>query len=259
MNLLDEVHTDFDQLTRLGHIGRADELSAESGMVFDSSCNPMYFTGAFESAMVLVHLNPKLSKQLGEYPYADFEDYFVKHRYFGQEHWGSDSSYYSPFDLKQVRFLRSFDVIEFRPESEAGHLKENASMAIDQKLQLELIPYASTTFVSAGFSQKMLEPHFARILSAIVAYPRKYVIFCGAVFDNLLNQSGLVTFRQDFRFQLPTKGGQSKNEYRFSNVRFSFEEMSIHAGIARSFAIQGIPMAAYGSACSGLYDSGGIV
>ena len=222
-------------------------------MKFDATYNPMYFTGEFESPIVLVHLNPKLSQELADHPYSDFNDYCVKHRAFGFFHWGLDPAYYSPFDLKQVRFLRPFDAIDFRPETEAGHLRVNAAMACDQKLQLELIPYVSQTFETAKFSMAVLEPHFARVLAAINAYPRKYVLFCGAIFDDLIEKSGLLTHRKNHRFHLPTKSGRSKNEYQFSNVEISLDGVNVRAGIARSFAIQGLPMDAYGSACSKLY------
>jgi putative transposase len=40
----------------------------------------------------------------------------------------------------------------------------------------------------------VLEPHFARVLAAIIAYLRRYVLFCGTVFDVLIDKSGLLTF-----------------------------------------------------------------
>jgi len=253
--LLDEARTDVEQLLTQGRIDRASELTKAPGMSFNDTYNPMYFAGAFKSPIVLVHINPKLSPELADYPYADFNDFYVRHRDFGYLHWGLDPTYYSPFDLKQVRFLRPFNAIEFRPETEVGHLRVNAAMVCDQKLQLELIPYASQTFDAAKFSMAVLEPHFARVLAAISAYPRRYVLFCGAVFDDLIERSGLLTFRKDHRFHLPMKSGQGKVLYRFSNVMFSLNGVDVQAGIARSFAIQGIPMGAYGSMCSELYGA----
>jgi len=256
--LLVEARTDVNQLHSHVRIERAIDLSRRTGMSFDATYNPMYFTGAFESPIVLVHLNPKLSELLAKHPYTNFDDYCIRHRAFGFVHWGLDPFYYSAFDLKQVRFIRPFGVIEFRPETEIGHLRTNAAMVCDLKFQLELIPYASPSFETAKFSSDVLESHFARILAAIAAYPRKYVIFCGAVFDDLLERSGYLTFRKDHRFHLAKKGGgQGKPLYQFSNVRFSFEGKSVQAGVARSFAIQGIPMDAYGFECSKLYGMDG--
>lgn len=253
VRLLNESRTDVNELLASGRIHRASELAKRTGVPFDSSYFPMYFTGTFESKLVLVHLNPKLSSQLGGPLYANFDAYFNAHRRFGYHHWEMDPSYRSAFDHKQVRFLRPFGAIDFHPETEPGHARANAALAIDKKLQLELIPYASPGFAARDFSIELLQPHFERVLGTIAAFPRDYVIFCGAVFDDLLKLSGRETFRLDHEFPLVTKQGLSKNEYRFSNVAFSYEGVTLRAGIARSFAIQGIPMPAYGAKCHELY------
>ena len=251
--LLNEARTDVNELLASGRIDRASELAHFTGVPFDSAYFPMYFTGAFESKLVLVHLNPKLSPQLGGPLYADFDAYYDQHRRFGYHHWEMDPSYKSVFDHKQVRFLRPFGAIDFLPEIEPRDKRLNLARVIDKKLQLELIPYASPGFAARDFSIDLLQPHFERVLGAIAAFPRDYVIFCGAVFDDLLKLSGRETFRLDHEFPLATKQGMSKNEYRFSNVVFSYEGVSLRAGIARSFAIQGIPMPEYGAKCHELY------
>ena len=202
---------------------------------------------------MLVHLNPKLSDRLGGPRYGDFDAYYDAHRRFGYHHWEMDPSYRSAFDHKQVRFLRPFGSIEFYPETESGHERANAALAIDRKLQLELIPYASTGFAARDFSADLLQPHFERVLGVIAAFPRDYIIFCGAVFDELLKLSGRETFRSDHHFPLATKKGTSKGEYQFSNIAFSYEGATLRAGVARSFAIQGIPMSAYGAKCHEFY------
>jgi hypothetical protein len=252
--LLNEVRSDVSELITSGRINRASDLAHRTGVPFDSSCFPMFFTGAFESPLVLVHLNPKLSAQLGGPLYTNFDAYYDQHRRFGFHHWVMDSSYKSPFDHKQMRFLRPFGAIDFVPEIEPVDKRVNLARVIDRKLQLELIPYASPGFAARDFSIDLLQPHFERVLGAIAALPRNYIIFCGAVFDDLLKLSGRETFRLDHHFPLATNLGMSKNEYRFSNVAFNYEGVSLRAGIARSFAIQGIPMSAYGAKCHELYD-----
>jgi len=252
--LLNEARTDVNELLANGRIDRASELAQRTGVPFDSSYFPMYFTGAFESPLVLVHLNPKLSAQLGGPLYANFDAYYDQHRRFGYHHWEMDPSYKSAFDHKQMRFLRPFGVITFLPEIKPRDKRVNLGRVIDKKLQLELIPYASPGFAAKDFSIDLLQPHFERVLGVIAAFPRDYVIFCGAVFDELLKLSGRETFRLDHPFPLATKQGTSKNVYQFSNVAFKYEGATIRAGIARSFAIQGIPMSAYGSKCHELYD-----
>jgi hypothetical protein len=117
-----------------------------------------------------------------------------------------------------------------------------------------LSPYASPSFRTPRFTPALLRLHFQRVLAVVAAYERRYVLFCGKVFDELLDQSGLVTARQDYRFTLPTRGGTSVNQYRFSVVNLRHGTVEIRAGVARSFATQGIPMSAYGGKVKDLLD-----
>ena len=247
--LLDEARTDADDRFAGRAVRRATTLSQETGLTLAEYSFPMYFTGDFESKLVLVHLNPKLSDRLSEVTYPDFDSYFDAHRRFGYHHWELDPKYKSAFDHKQVRFLRPFNVIDFVPDTVSGHARMNPMRALDNKLQLELIPYASSTFSDRDFTSETLAPHFERVLGVIAAFPRDYVIFCGVVFDRLLSLGDLVVARDDHRFHLPTAKGISVSEYRFSNVTFRYRGSAIQAGIAQSFATQGLPMPAYGAKC----------
>jgi hypothetical protein len=56
--------------------------------------------------------------------------------------------------------------------------------------KLELVPYATPDFPTGRLSVHELSPHFQRVLDVISAYERRYVLFCGAVFEKLLKQSG---------------------------------------------------------------------
>jgi hypothetical protein len=253
-HLLDEARNDAEDCFAGRAVRRATLLSEETGLDFADQSFPMYFTGDFASRLVLVHLNPKLSDRLSEVTYPDFEAYFDAHRRFGYHHWELDPTYRSAFDHKQVRFLRPFNAIDFVDETVPGHSTANLVRALDNKLQLELIPYASRTFAASDFTSETLAPHFERVLGVIAAYPREYVIFCGVVFDRLLSVGDFVVEREDHRFHLPTTRGTSVSEYRFSNVTFRFHDTTIHAGIAQSFATQGLPMPAYGAKCHELYS-----
>jgi hypothetical protein len=255
VRLLDEARVDVDELLASGAVSKATKLSDATGLPFETSQFPMYFTGDFKAPLVLVHLNPKASKQMDDPGYKSFDDYFEGCRRFGYLHWVENPKYYSPFDLKQVRFLKPFKVIDFLPASDPRAARTNPARVIDNKLQLELLPYASPTFTSKDFSIAYLAEHFERVLGVIAAFKREYVIFCGAVFDDLLEESGREVRRIDHHFRVKTKKGESKNEYRFSNVTVKYSDGTINAGVARSFAIPGIPMPAYGAMCHDLYAS----
>jgi hypothetical protein len=81
-------------------------------------------------------------------------------------------------------------VIDFLDDSDPRHDRTNPARAIDQKLQLELIPYASADFPTQKLLKVNLSAHFERVLDVITDFPREYVLFCGAVFDELLKCSG---------------------------------------------------------------------
>lgn len=251
--LLREARTDFEELKDHGRMQRAADLAEASGENLAADRPPMYFGGRFDAAMVMIHLNPKLSDRMAVLD-ADFEQYVDRHRRFGHHHWKADPTYRSAFDHKQVRFLRPFGTINFADGNGPAIGRRNAAMALDEKLQLELVPYASPSFNTHRFTAALLRPHFERVLDAVSAHRRRYVLFCGAVFDELLDRSGLLGARRDHRFALPTLSGTSTSRYRFSNVVVRRENLDIRAGVARSFATQGIPMAAYGEKVKDLYD-----
>lgn len=251
--LLDEARRDVDELIATGRISRADELASHTGVDFDPTSSPMYFTGDFEARLVLIHLNPKLGQRGAGPRYRDFDTYLDRHRRYGYHHWGQDPTYRSAFDHKQVRFLRPFGTIEFLEGTDSVSKRRNAELAVDRKLQLELLPYPSHNFPTHRFSAATLQPHFERVLDVVSAYPRDFVLFCGAVFDDLIEQAGLAISVSTHRFRLPTRRGQSQGEYRFSNAVLQSSSGPIRAGVARSFATQGLPMAAYGEKCHDLY------
>ncbi len=117
-----------------------------------------FFTGDLDASFVLVHLNPKqrdvTSDEPADFPlpFRSFEEYFDVCRHFGARMYGSESSrtHRSQFDLKQVRFLEPFDVIDFVEEKTREDRFTNLERLFDCKLQLELIPYGSNSFSAWG-------------------------------------------------------------------------------------------------------------
>jgi hypothetical protein len=253
LRLLADVRMDVNEVLAGGEVTGAIDLSRITGLSFESKQFPMYFTGDFTAPLVMVHLNPKLSDQLDDPGFESFEDYLYSHEHFGHIHWELNDDYKSNFDRKQVRFVKPFDVIDFLEEEDPRADRSNPARVIDRKLQLELIPYASPDFSSRDFPFDYLELHFKRVLDVIAAFPRRYVLFCGAVFDDLLTSSSELVRREEHRFHLKTIKGTSKAEYRFSNVVLQHNGEILRAGVARSFATQGLPMDAYGAECYALY------
>jgi len=179
--------------------------------------------------------------------FSSTDEYFEQFRWFGASKYGatSDGTHKSPFEHKQIRFLRPFEVIDFIDEraGHRGNRLHNLELAIDRKLQLELIPYGSDSFSAADFVRRpLLRPHLDRILNVIAATPRRYVIFCGAVFAPLLSAHVV----QEHQFGLVRTDGQpTRGSYRFANLVIPHGTQPIHAGLAHFVGDKGLPMTAY--------------
>lgn len=247
---LDEVQAEIDEFLDTRAMSRARDLSVRTGQHFNHNEPPLYFTGDLDAPFVLVHLNPKAAAENlaprfeGELPFHTFEEYFDHCRHFGARVYGPDSprTHRSPFDHKQIRFLRPFGVIDFVEERCAGDRFTNLERAVDRKLQLELIPYQSVNFSTHGFTGEVLAPHYERIKGVIAARPRRYVIFCGAVFATIL--SPYVADQHVFRLSR-NDGVPERQTSRFANLSLPYRDETIRAGLAYSWARQGIPMRSY--------------
>jgi len=124
---------------------------------------------------------------------------------------------------------------------------------LTHKLQLELIPYGSDTFSARGFTEEVLQPHYERIMSVICAHPRRYILFCGSVFEVLFD--GYIVDQHEFRLR-KKDGSFTRQRARFANLLLPFRGTTTTAGLAQSFARQGIPMSAYGEECRARYAEG---
>jgi hypothetical protein len=257
--LLGDIECDLADLRDRGRIRAADHLCQVTGQLFHATVLPQYFTGDLTAPFVLVHLNPKQDRAASvadsyEGPVPSAKAHLDRLRHFGRLHYGPDSGrkWKSPFDHKQIRFLRPFRVIDFLPDDAPDARWINLERSIDQKLQLELIPYQSPEFSTRGMTPAVLEPHYQRLLDTILAAQRDYVIFCGRVFANLLRP--WVT--REHHFRLTKKDGtNTTTKYRFANLQINHNRGSIKAGLAHSYAMQGIPMSVYASECAARYHA----
>jgi hypothetical protein len=248
-----EMGVDIDDFITLGVMRRARELNAQLGRrLFNDNDEPLFFTGDLDASFVLVHLNPKQPDRPADFrttpSFSTLEEYFERCRWFGASRYGpaADGSYKSQFDRKQIRFLRPFGVIDFVDErfGNAADRRANLERVVDQKLQLELIPYGSDAFSAADFVDRpdVLKRHMQRITEVIAASPRQFVIFCGAVFEPLLDAYVV----QEHKFKLlRADGAPTRAAYRFANLLIPNGNRPITAGLAHSWAARGLPMDAY--------------
>jgi hypothetical protein len=255
-SLLAEMRADIEELHATRQLSRARDLSARTSVHFNHNTYPVFFTGDLGSRLVLVHHNPRERENdaavyEGGFEYEDFDEYLERHRRFGYYRWELGDQYPAPFDYKQMRFLRHWGVIDFLDGETRDEQRTNVARAVDQKLQLELIPYGSPRFPVDALPPEVVAPQYERLMRVITAYPRDSVIVCGGELESLLKP--YIIDRDDHSFRLPTSTGISRAEYRFSNLLLDFDGGTVPVGLAPHYASPGVPMDAYGQRCHERY------
>jgi hypothetical protein len=256
--LLTDLHNDVEEFLATGRMEAAVEMSRATGQHFNHNEWPLFFTGDLDASFVLVHLNPKQADNYEERAanprerFASWEENWDFCRHYGAITYGreGDRKWRSRFDQKQIRFIRPFKVIEFADDGSPDAIWINLERVVDHKLQMELIPYGSDKFSTRGFAKSVLQPHYDRLMSVITAVPRKYVFFCGSVFEPILRDYIV----KEHRFRLTKKDGTlDRATSRFANLLLPHEGRQISAGLAHSWPRQGIPMTSYAEECRDRY------
>ena len=245
------VKKNFEEWQTQGCCQMAVDLNKKVGENYFDTASPQFFTGDIHAKLVLVHLNPKRNE--GEYwnkkcEDVDFNAYWERHAFFGKKTYGIDSpTHKSPFDLKQIRFLEPFGVFPFN-----GQKYHDLEISIDQKLQLELVPFGSPNFDYAKIGAENLKPFIEILLNLIMESERKYVIFCGRVFQTILED--FMGKRKTHTFKLEKNDGtKTLSDFEVINIKLEYNNKEITACIAPQFAKQGYPITRYGKQICELY------
>ena len=263
---------------------------------------PGYYTGKRDAATVMVMLNPgsdvmsqnnpfvtektlnRILKELGKTNISSSAD-FVKIIKRGSDRYGNiDKDRLDNFDIKQAAFLKAWensgvdipnnfpDMIP-RPSKKGKEerdklLREVKQNVLMQKLQLELIPYASRKFKTINPNNyKHLFPYVETLFQEIFSKKRTYVIFCSDFFDKLFNAysvdngySGTIDFGNKVAFE-DKEGKQlfNKGDAFCTPIKITYNGESIYAVIAHTFPNQSLPnaydkMQAYGKFCYDVYN-----
>ncbi len=224
----------------------------------------------------------------------------IKNYHHFNAHYGDwDCSRQDAFDLKQAFFLRDWPkdsdinlgvsdlnyITQYQSSKDEmvkkvvaeKKLKAKASV-LNNKQQLELIPYASRKFDK--FNTKMIKkvfPYVDTLLEEIFSADRKYVIFCSAIFEDVFKAysetNGKVTFVDGLKLGPQGEPIRKKVEISYTNKKGVYKQTScyctvielayegkgpIRAIIADTFPRQDITnayevMAAYGKFCYECY------
>jgi len=252
MEFKQRVKQAFNQWKKNGAVDEAKKLNKGVGTEYFDSTNPHFFTGNTDSEIVLIHLNPKRNKEHWnkKCDFPDFESYWDTYVRFGKLHYGENSkrTHKSPFDHKQIRFLKPFGLLPIDNKDKFQNLEN----VIDCKLQIELVPFGSPDFIFQQIGIKNLSPFIENLQSLIIEKPRKYVIFCGRIFEHILKD--YIRSKTTHSFKLTKKNGKpTKDDFHVINITLNIGDEIINACIAPQFAKQGYPVMEYGKKVKELY------
>ena len=252
-----------------GLFGSLNELSA-CGM-------PGHFTGNRDADTVIVMLNPgkdvenankqESTKEMLKKLNIDTKtlDSFITTYKKGNENFGNLSKG-SAFDVKQARFLAPWEdsgisfPSEF-PVNNNTYLGAKKAVLL-QKLQLELVPYCSKTFEINTKNIKILIPYIETLFHEIFSKKRKYILFCGNVFEELFsvfndvssNSIVMRNYEEGPVITKTSKGTDVVSHCQIITINYNGEQHN--ALIANSFAhrrLTGNKMSNYGKFCYDTY------
>lgn len=244
----------------IGFCNEAQNLNQLIGEEYFCVTNPHFFTGKLDAEIVLVHLNPKRNKDKNtnsftktkpeENGFKTFADYLNYYQNFGNINYGKSAprKHKSPFDYKQIRFLRPLNILPFS----STDVYHNLETVIDSKLQIELVPFGSEDFNYRKVGVNNITPFINRILALIESFNRKYIIFCGVVFETILKPYTIQETKHVFNLE-KKNGNQTQSSFELINLKLQFNNKIIQCAIAPQFAKQGYPIEEYGKKIKQLY------
>lgn len=276
----------LDQRMRIDLAKRLDgeDISAAKGISvaikddISSKGLPGYFFGDRDAQTVVVNLNPgenadkcdnawnERTSSFGTSLDSFIEKYVAEQTNYGFKH-GVVNGKADSFDVKQAAFLTpwvdSGIGLSANPDwSDEEYRLEAKTKVICNKLQLELVPYASAKFDIVKGNIALFRPFVETLLDEIFSKERTYIIFQSAKFEDIFkdyNKENSDTF--EFLGDYQTNGALKNNGTlcgRCRVVRINYKGKTSRALIAHTFPNQGLSraydlMQKYGAFCYEVY------
>lgn len=239
---------------------------------FATRALPRYYTGNRKARTVMVMLNPGIDVTVANKNlFCDICVSGMKNAgdVCGYHNWCTnfgrmDRSRFDNFDIKQAFFLHKWKKTGIRfpaglcanPKSERQVLLDAKEIVLTQKLQLELIPYASSSFGSFIKGKiGLVFPFVETLLKEIFSEKRKYVIFCSKKFARIFREynkmnPGTFCFIRTDKIMIPYSAIMGS----CTKIHINYGKDSMDAIIANTFPSQALPnayelMEHYGEFC----------
>ena len=248
-------------------------IQAKQGQTsFATKALPGYYSGKRDAKTVMVMLNPGVDVDVANNNLmcdickrsmknaGDIDNYHKWSINYGHE----DKLRQDNFDLKQAFFLHKWKDtgislptdLSANSKRDKQTLLDAKEMVLTQKLQLDLIPYASSSFGDFVKSKiSLVFPFVETMFEEIFSEERKYVIFCSKKFEHVFKEynkthQNTVDFIKTVSQQIPG----SKIKGSCTVVSINYNHKSIRAIIANTFPNQALPnaydkMEKYGDFC----------
>ena len=248
-------------------------IQAKSGQTsFATKALPGYYTGKRDAKTVMVMLNPGMDVDKANNNLnceickrsmknaGDIDNYHKWSINYGLE----DKSRQDNFDLKQAFFLKQWvDTGISLPANLCSNSKSDKQTLLDakeivltQKLQLDLIPYASSSFGSFIKGKiGLVFPFVETLLKEIFSEKRKYVIFCSKKFARIFREynkmnPGTFCFIRTDKIMIPNSAIMGS----CTKIHINYGKDSMDAIISNTFPSQALPnayelMEHYGEFC----------
>lgn len=250
-------------------------IKAKHGQTsFATEALPGYYTGKRDAKTVMVMLNPgidideannNLKCDLCKHSMKNANDINAYHNWC-KNYGHLDKMRQDNFDLKQAFFLKQWvDTGISLPAKLSANSKKKTLLdakeaILTQKLQLELIPYASSSFSSfkKGMIPKVF-PFVETLFEEIFSHDRKYVIFCSRKYKQVFEEynnahPGTIDFIGTYSKTIIG----SKINGSCTKICIHYNNKSLKAVIANTFPHQTLPnafdkMEDYGKFCYSVY------
>lgn len=285
MTLDERIQKDLTELYNGGdNQGEIKNAVALNGLIqakpgqtsFATRALPGYYAGDRKAKTVLVMLNPGMDVDEANDNLmcdickrsmknaADIENY---HKWC-VEYGHIDRSRLDNFDLKQAFFLHNWkDTGISLPENLCASPKSGKQTLLDakeavltQKLQMDLIPYASSSFSTLNNNLlSLIIPFVETLFDEIFSQDRNYVVFCSKKFEAVFKEynkvhQGAIDFVATESQIIPG----SKINGSCSIVLIHHQNKTVKALIANTFPNQALPnayhlMEKYGDFCNQQY------
>lgn len=286
-NLLDsKIYKDIEELLDKGEISTAIELGVAlctSITKLSSKGLPGYFCGNRKAKTVVINLNPGISAKKCDELWAEVKDRYInkstddfvrdfliwRHDFGINDIDPNDPSKlrYDEFDVKQAAFLKSWknNGINLPSDLDWNNRADcivAKTRVLSDKLQLELIPYASSKFSVNRKHIHLFRPYIDILLDEIFSEERQYIIFASAIFEKIFedyNQAYPGTFDLSGHIETsdPLKpGGKLRGKCKVISI--TYKGKTNKALIAHTFASRGLCrafnlMQKYGEFCYELF------